>query len=137
MVTITALERTRIFDHTQFTTDCIDQLRDQAAEQSIAVLAYCFMPDHLHLLLSVEGNTGIIDFIGKFKSATTRLSWKRANNNRLWQRSFHDHLLRDREDESEYLRYILTNPVRAGLVDEWIQYPFGGSFVYDLSDGSL
>jgi REP-associated tyrosine transposase len=137
LVTIATLDRHRVFDDAVSTTECVNQLRAQASEQAIAVLAYCFMPDHLHLLLRVDGGTGIIDFVGKFKSLTTRYWWTRGNLGRLWQRTFHDHLLRDAEDEAEHLKYVLANPVRAGIVDEWPQYRFAGSLEYDLVDGEL
>jgi putative transposase len=52
----------------------------------------------------------------------------------LWQRSFHDRLLRESDNELERVRYTVANPVRSGLVDEWQEYPFSGSFVYDLAD---
>lgn len=137
LVTIATHDRTRTFGDAGFSLECVEYLRSQASEQSIAVLAYCFMPDHVHFVLRVDGNTGIVDFIAKFKSVTTRLWWKHGNRGRLWQRTFHDHLLRDAEDEGQYLQYVLANPVRAGLVGEWKLYPFAGSFAYDLSDGSL
>ncbi len=137
LVTITTIDRDRSFEHLGFAEECRDQLRAQSTEQSVAVLAYCFMPDHVHLLLRVDGDVGIIDFVGKFKNVTTRLWWFHGNHGRLWQRTFHDHLLRDSEDEGDYLTYVLANPVRAGLVDEWPEYRFSGSFAYDLSDGVL
>ncbi len=45
----------------------------------------------------------------------------------VWQRSFHDHLIRRNEDITGTLRYLLENPVRARLVSEWTQYPWCGS----------
>ncbi|MGA7669147.1 MAG: transposase [Nitrolancea sp.] len=134
-LTITTDDRTSTFDDFGFAEECRGQLRAQSTEQSVAVLAYCFMPDHVHLLLQVDGDVGIIDFVGKFKSVTTRIWWSHGNQGRLWQRTFHDHLLRDSEDVGDYLTYILANPVRAGLVDEWSKYQFSGSFAYDLSEG--
>ncbi len=137
MVTIGTRDRKPVFADTDFTHECVNQLDGQASEQSVAVLAYCFMPEHVHLLVGVDGETGIIDFVGKFKSVTTRLWWGRGNEGRLWQRTFHDHLLREGEEETEYLTYVLTNPMRAGMVDEWAEYQFAGSFAYDLSDGLI
>ncbi len=137
MVTIATHDRARCFDDSEFAEDCSNQLRSQSVDQSVAVLAYCFMPDHVHMLLRVDGDVGIIDFVGKFKSVTTRLWWSRGDRDRLWQRTIHDHLLRETEDEGDYLTYVLANPVRAALVDEWTEYRFSGSLAYDLSDGLL
>lgn len=44
----------------------------------------------------------------------------------LWQASFYDHVLRDDETDLFVIRYILENPVRAGLVERCEDYPFVG-----------
>ncbi len=136
LVTIATVDRQPAFADANLAKDCVDLLRSYAMHHSIAVLAYCLMPDHMHLLLRVDGATGIVDFIRIFKSATTRRWWQNGESGRLWQRSFHDRLLRDSEEETEYLTYILMNPVHAGLAEAWDQYPYSGSFTYDLSDGT-
>ena len=46
----------------------------------------------------------------------------------LWQRGFHDHLLRRNVDIFKALLYMFENPTRAGLVEAWTQYPWCGSF---------
>jgi len=51
-----------------------------------------------------------------------------------WQRGFYDHVLRREEDILVHLRYIAENPVRRGLVDDWRDYGFTGSDVFDLRD---
>ncbi len=93
------------------------------------------MPDHIHLLICVNGEVDVVRFMQAFKGKTTNLSWRYGLSGQLWQRSFHDHVLRESEDEDEHLRYILANPVRAGFVETWNDYPFSGSFAYDLADG--
>ncbi len=50
------------------------------------------------------------------------------------QRDFYDHVLRREEDILVHLRYIAENPVRRGLVDDWRDYGFTGSDVFDLRD---
>ncbi len=52
--------------------------------------------------------------------------------NPLWQRSFFDHALRRNEDEIRTARYILANPVRAGLVERANDYSLSGSLEFDL-----
>jgi REP element-mobilizing transposase RayT len=41
----------------------------------------------------------------------------------LWQRGFHDHALRRDEDQQQVARYIIANPLRAGLVEKIGDYP--------------
>jgi REP element-mobilizing transposase RayT len=90
-----------------------------------SVLGYCIMPDHIHLVvLNVEES--LLEFVRLFKGrSASRL--REQVNGRLWQRSFHDHLIRRYEDISGTLRYLFENPGRAGLVDQWTAYPWCGS----------
>ncbi len=48
----------------------------------------------------------------------------------LWQEGYHDRVLRDEEATTTVVRYMLENPVRAGLVDRPELYPFWGSLVW-------
>ena len=50
----------------------------------------------------------------------------------FWQKSFWDHFLRVEEDLQEVVDYVLYNPIRRGLVEEWRDYPFSGSLVFEL-----
>jgi hypothetical protein len=52
--------------------------------------------------------------------------------NRLWQRYGYEHVLRNDEATMSVARYILENPVRAGLVARVEDYPFAGSCTYPL-----
>jgi putative transposase len=41
----------------------------------------------------------------------------------LWQKGFHDHAVRGTEDMRTLARYVVANPVRAGLVRSVREYP--------------
>jgi putative transposase len=74
------------------------------------------MPDHLHMLIGVSGDTRLSSLIRDFKRITSRTA--KVN----WQRNFFDHRLRHDESEDEKAAYIRENPARAGLIglnDEW------------------
>ncbi|HUF64907.1 MAG TPA: transposase, partial [Gemmatimonadaceae bacterium] len=45
-------------------------LREKADKRGVRVLAYCFMPDHVHLLIHNTGKSSLIDFIRDFKPMT-------------------------------------------------------------------
>lgn len=132
LVTICTEDGKPVFQDPPFTQECIALLSRLGKENSMAVYAYCFMPDHLHLLLSTQGKTGIILFIRKLKSLTGRLFTARKLGNKLWQTSFYDHFLRKEENLETAIEYILNNPVRRGFVRDWKQYPFSGSLVFAL-----
>jgi hypothetical protein len=44
----------------------------------------------------------------------------------VWQSGFHDRVLRSGDDPCLLARYIVENPVRAKIVEQSDQYPFGG-----------
>jgi putative transposase len=103
-----------------------------AGRFGIEVLTYCFMPDHLHLLLEGTENTYLKEFIRVFKQMTSHHC--KNDSGSLWQRSYYDRILRRDEDSFAVARYILNNPVRRGLVEEVTEYAYSGSFVVPLTE---
>ncbi len=96
--------------------------------------AYVFMPDHCHILLSGKDvHSDCLRTIIAFKQRTGY--WLSRNNPAIrWQKDFYDHILREEEDLEKHILYILNNPVRAGLVQDWKQYPYKGSAVYNFEE---
>lgn len=112
----------------------IAQFRRTAQKTEFALLAYCLMPDHVHLL--VEGTTASADlhrFAARGKQTIGRAYARRARR-LLWQQGHYDRVLRNEEDARTVARYILENPVRAGLVRVPAEYPHLGSDVWTLED---
>jgi putative transposase len=68
------------------------------------------MPDHLHLLIGIEGEDSLSKIIRDFKRATARFAHVR------WQRNFFDHRIRRDESLLEKEDYIRDNPIRASLI---------------------
>jgi len=105
----------------------LTQLARAAAAERFLVIAYCFMPDHLHVL--VEGDQEGADFqefVRIFKQQSA-FYWKRARKQTLWHRSYWERVLRDHDDTTSAIRYIVENPARAGLVSPGKSYPYLGS----------
>jgi putative transposase len=122
-----------------FASECtvlpaLEQFRQSALHHGFAVLAYCFMPDHLHLLC--EARTESSDLVAFVHEATQRTgySFTRSNGTRLWQRGFYDHVLRVEERVLAVVQYIVTNPIRAGLAQRLGEYPFCGSDVFSIEE---
>jgi putative transposase len=110
------------------------QLLRTSAVEGFVVVAYCFMPDHLHLLVEATADSSsLLRFVKAFKQQSS-YSWKRARGGQLWQRSYFDRVLRDDEDSVAVARYILANPVRAGFCTHPLQYKLLGSGVLDVRD---
>ncbi len=99
---------------------------------------YLFMPDHCHLL--IQGNTNGSDLLGFMKDFKQRSGYW-FSKHRLksgvtvcWQKDFYDHILRKDDDIKKQVYYILENPVRKGLVNNWKEYLFRGSTIYNFEE---
>ena len=80
---------------------------------------YIIMPDHIHLLLSIEGNPQVPSnpdlrkIISAFKSIVSRQCGRP-----IWQRSFYDHIIRNDQDYMETVYYIQGNPIEWELAHQ-------------------
>lgn len=96
-------------------------LHDDAIVNS---LAWVVMPDHMHWLLQLGEKMDLSAAIKRFKARSARrVNAYLKRNGRLWQKGFHDHAIRDQEDIQGIARYIVANPLRAGLVKYIGDYP--------------
>lgn len=86
------------------------------------VLASCLMPDHLHWLLRDAATAR--ERVARLKSQAVRWWWQTGGEGTFWQRSFWDSCPRGRRRTIEMAHYIVRNPVRAGLVENWRRYPY-------------
>jgi len=92
------------------------------------------MPDHLHLL--VEGFTESAD-LRRFVQVAKRRSgsvFARCTRRPLWQQGYYERVVRPSEDARWVARYIIQNPVRAGLVQAPSEYGFLGSDAWTLEE---
>jgi REP element-mobilizing transposase RayT len=93
---------------------------------------YVLMPDHLHAFVGMDDRQ--IDLSGWMKSLKNTLS-KTLRFDGIaaphWQKDFFDHVLRSQESYQEKWDYVRENPVRAGLVKRWQDWPFSGE-IFDL-----
>ena len=87
--------------------------------ENITVNQYVIMPDHIHILLFVRENgsprtstpTKQTSTVSHFISTFKRFCNKEYGKN-IWQRGFHDHVIRNRKDYEEITKYIYENPIR-------------------------
>jgi REP element-mobilizing transposase RayT len=87
-------------------------------------LAWVVMPNHVHALLRLNGQADLDALMRAIKGRSARLINKRiGSDGPLRQYGFHDHALRSEEDRVAIARYIVANPVRAGLVGRVGDYP--------------
>jgi putative transposase len=130
-ITIATKDRLWIFDDAALAEASVAILRKQAMTLGAKVYAYCFMPDHVHLLLAPSDSCDLVAFVAQFKNLVQRAAWRLGLHGTFWQKRFWDHFLRQDEDIETVVHYILNNPVRAGLVSDWRDYPYSGSLVWE------
>ena len=132
--TLCTFGRHRCFEDADVVAFVREQLLTVAARDEAEVIAYCFMPDHLHLLATGRSESANIK---KSVDAFRRQSayhYKRRWSRRLWQDGYFDRVLRREESTASVVRYVVANPVRAGLVREPGEYGFSGSSDYSLEE---
>ena len=89
-------------------------------------LSFVLMPDHLHWLFSLGKKSSLSQVVGNIKrrSAYRVNEFKDKSSLPVWQPGFHDYALRKEDEIRDVARYIVANPLRAGLVDMIGDYPF-------------
>lgn len=91
-----------------------------------ALYAYCVMPNHVHLVLKLLGGKRSLSRVVATIKSAIRVRCADRQRSVIWQGGFHDRVVREYEKSDEFIRYVLLNPVRAGLVEHLDEYRFGG-----------
>ena len=76
------------------------------------------MPDHIHWLMQLDNNATLERIIRSMKSQSAK-----AVGMPIWQTGYYDHAIRKDEDIQNIARYIVANPIRAGIVEKIGDYP--------------
>jgi len=87
-------------------------------------LAYVVMPDHLHWLMQLDDDIALGPLMRTVKGVSSwRINKALNRSGRLWQPGYHDHALCKEDDLVTAARYLVANPLRAGLVKRIGDYP--------------
>ncbi len=106
-------------------------LVETAKQNQNPIYAYCIMPDHIHLLTSPSKAMDLITLVKRIKGAFTG-DCRRKGKEIRFQKSFYDHILRREEDVLEVAKYIIANPVRAGISRRLGERSRAGSLEFKL-----
>ncbi len=117
LVTIVTASRKPVFTSFDSARLAVRCLHDTDVARHARTLSFVVMPDHLHWLLQLEDGGNLAEAVRLYKAKVTV-----GFRQKVWQRGFHDHALRDDEDMRGIARYIVANPVRAGLVRSVVEY---------------
>ncbi len=128
------MDRRRPFANASITHHFTGILRDWVIAKNCHASIYCFMPDHLHVIIGGNDEAGRPkEAMDEFKQTTSQ--WFVDNRPEFhWQKDYHDHIIRISDDWRNHVNYILRNPVRAGFAEYPLQYPYLGTIGVDITD---
>ena len=123
-ITCNTYKDRKYFKDEETIKEIVDILKDVIEQYGFKLICYCFMPNHLHLLVGgISEMSSLKKFIQVFKQKTA-YHFKESKNEILWHRNYFDHTVRKEENISNICDYILNNPVRRGLVQDYRNYPY-------------
>ena len=133
-LTFSTRDRIEAFRDVEVVTLTLDQFRRTAGDEKFALLAYCLMPDHAHLLVEGLDHDSDLTRFAKMAKQRSGSVYRRRRGSRLWQEGYYERVLRDEDDAFQIARYVLNNPVRAELVVNPADYPYLGSDQWTLEE---
>ena len=104
--------------------EVVRSLRFLHRRGDVESLAFVVMPDHLHWLIRLAESRSLEAVLHSMKSYTSHQIGPRlaSNGTRVWQPGYFDRALRSDDDLKDVARYIVMNPVRAGLCHRLADY---------------
>ena len=117
LVTAVTLHREPVFQDLAAARVLVNTLRQEASRDQAHTWCYVVMPDHFHWLLRLNDER-LEQVVGRVKSLSARKIGRR-----IWQKGFHDRAVREEDDLRGMARYVIANPIRAGLVKSVGDYP--------------
>ena len=124
-LTVVTAGRAPIFVEHEAAAAACRCFNDPAVLPDARMLAWVLMPDHAHWLLQLGEREPLYRVVSRIKTISAeRVNAARKRQGHVWSRAYHDRALRSDEDVLTVARYIVANPLRAGLVRNIGQYPY-------------
>ena len=133
-LTICAYPESRPFVDRQVVAEVTTHFLQTAERERFELFAYCFMPDHMHALVTSRTETADFHRFVRLAKQLSGYAFRQSTGRRLWQDSFFDRTVRENESPVEIISYIVANPVRAGLARTPEDYPHWGSQIYSREE---
>lgn len=129
-LTLCTINRRAVAAEPTTARETVTQLQRAADATGFAVPVYVLMPDHMHVLaVGRDTRSDLRQFIHRLKQFLGYAHHQRTGQT-LWQRSVWDRVLRHDVETFALGRYMLENPVRAGLVTDARDWQWSGSLEY-------
>ena len=125
LVTFTTCGRQRLFEDPDCARIAAHALVDPRLWRDSRLLAWVLMPDHWHGLIELGAKDTLSGRVQKLKSNMARQVRNHCPGiGSVWEKGFHDRALRVEHGVPGSARYIVCNPLRAGLVKRVGDYPY-------------
>jgi putative transposase len=125
-VTTVTWQRTPLFRNPQRAELMMNVLQQYREQKKYSLHEFVIMPDHLHLLLMPALDISLERVLQLIKGGFSyRLG--QVKRELVWQESFTNHRICDKQDYQRHAEYIRMNPVRARLVDAPELYPYSSA----------
>ena len=111
--------------HAAAVIDCIET---GCQIKKLDLIAYCLMPDHLHVVLMTLPDSDFRGYVKGLKWATTKKLHDFGVDGEIWERSYWDRHHRDDEDVETIVTYVMHNPVRKELCQQPEEWPYSRYF---------
>ena len=100
-------------------------MSDPRLWRSARLLCWVLMPDHWHGVVELGAYEPLGDLMRRVKAVSAaEINRNQRSYGSVWASGYHDHALRYEEDLVGVARYVIDNPVRAGLVRRAMDYSF-------------
>jgi REP element-mobilizing transposase RayT len=126
-LTICAEGRAAVFLDPNVARSVASQVLRDATAYRFAVIAYVLMPDHTHWLVEGLSETSALRPFVKMAKQRSGYTFRQEKREPLWQSGFYDSVIREGKEVWGVIRYIVENPVRAGLVETPEAHEWWGS----------
>ncbi|WP_028623464.1 REP-associated tyrosine transposase [Pseudomonas sp. Ant30-3] len=101
----------------------VRQFQQAQADDLVDSLAWVIMPDHFHWLVELKNSTLPAVMLATKSRSARSINAHLGRTGSVWQKGFHDRAIRYEEDLLATARYVIANPIRAGLVSRVQDYP--------------
>lgn len=125
LITFTTRRRKPLFSDAELARVASLAMTRPEAWPDAELLAWVLMPDHWHGLVRLGDHEELAKVVGRLKTNSARrvrLAMQRPAP--VWARAYHDRALRNENDLLPAARYLIANPIRAGLTGRIRDYPY-------------